>query len=359
MATNGVLALIADAGLRDEIERIAAAAGIRVVYAAEPSGRKAWVGAAAVLLDVAAAQHCRELGMPRRPAVLLIADAAPGTLEFEAAMAVGAQEVITLPGQESGLVGVLSDAAAGESDGRRGAVVAVIGGRGGGGASVFAIALAQTAGEPDRECLLVDVDAWGGGIDLALGAESDAGLRWPDLAAAGGRLSYPALRDALPRRRGVVVLSAGRTAVELRPTALAAVVEAGSRAGTTVICDVPRQASVAAETVLAVADLVVVVAPAELRACAATRGVADWVAALNPNVGLVVRGPAPGGLRAAEMATILGLPLLAAMRAESNLDGALERGGLARSLRSRSPLAMAARRVLTVLHRQPGEADRA
>jgi hypothetical protein len=56
------------------------------------------------------------------------------------------------------------------------------------------------------------------------------------------------------------------------------------------------------------------------------------------------------------MATILGLPLLAAMRAEGNLDGALERGGLARSPRSRSPLAVAARRVLTVLHRQPGAA---
>ncbi|WP_285028771.1 septum site-determining protein Ssd [Mycolicibacterium sp. lyk4-40-TYG-92] len=356
MTTNGALALIDDAGLRDEIERVAAAAGIRVVYAAEPSGRKVWLGAAAVLLDVAAARRCRELGMPRRSAVLLIATDAPGTREFEAAMVIGAQEVITLPGQESGLVAVLSDAAAGESEGRRGAVVAVIGGRGGGGASVFAIALAQAAGEPDRECLLVDVDSWSGGIDLALGAECDAGLRWPDLAAAGGRLSYPALRDALPRRRGMAVLSTGRTGAELTPTALAAVIDAGSRAGVTVICDVPRQTSAAAETVLAAADLVVVVAPAEVRACAATRVVADWVTAVNPNVGLVVRGPAPGGLRAAEMATILGLPLLAAMRAESNLDGALERGGLGGSLRNRSPLAVAARRVLAVLRQQPGEA---
>ena len=110
MATTGALVLISDAGLRAEIERIAAAAGIRVVYAAEPSGRKAWVGAAAVLLDVEAAQRCRELGMPRRPAVLLIAADTPGTREFEAAMVIGAQAVITLPGQESGLVGVCSDA---------------------------------------------------------------------------------------------------------------------------------------------------------------------------------------------------------------------------------------------------------
>ncbi|MUM32236.1 AAA family ATPase, partial [Mycobacterium sp. CBMA361] len=56
------------------------------------------------------------------------------------------------------------------------------------------------------------------------------------------------------------------------------------------------------------------------------------------------------------MATLLGLPLLAAMRAESNLDEALERGGLAGGLRRRSPLAAAARRVLAVLPSQPGEA---
>lgn len=356
MATNGVLALIADGSLRDEVERIAAAAGVRVVYAAEPSGRKVWTGAAAVLVDVAAARRCRELGMPRRRTVLLIAPAEPGAAEFEAALLVGAQQVTVLPGEEACLVGVLSDAAAGESGGCRGAVVAVIGGRGGGGASVFAIALAQAVGDPHGECLLVDVDPWGGGIDLALGAESDAGLRWPDLAAAGGRLSYPALREALPQRRGVVVLSAGRHGADLAPAALAAVVEAGSRAGATVICDLPRQSSPAVETVLATADLVVVVTPADVRACAATRVVTEWVAAVNPNVGLVVRGPAPGGLRAAEMAEILGLPLLAAMRAENDLDGALERGGLGRGLRRRSPLATAARQVLAMLRQQPGEA---
>ena len=50
----------------------------------------------------------------------------------------------------------------------RGAVIAVIGGRGGAGASVFATALAHSA----TEALLVDLDPWGGGIDLLLGAET-------------------------------------------------------------------------------------------------------------------------------------------------------------------------------------------
>ena len=112
--------------------------------------------------------------------------------------------MLTLPDQERDLVAELSDAAeSSREDGRRGAVVAVIGGRGGAGASVFATALAHAA----ADALLVDVDPWGGGIDLVLGSEAQSGLRWPDLALQGGRLNYAALREALatiPRRQRVV-----------------------------------------------------------------------------------------------------------------------------------------------------------
>jgi hypothetical protein len=76
---------------------------------------------------------------------------------------------------------------------------------------------------------------------------------------------------------------------------------------------------------------------------------ASVLAAINPNLGLVVRGPSPGGLRAAEVADITGLPLLASVRAQPQLAERLERGGL--RLRPRSALAAAARRVLAVLPR--------
>ncbi len=46
----------------------------------------------------------------------------------------------------------------------------------------------------------------------------------------------------------------------------------------------------------------------------------------GPSAGLVVRGPAPGGITPDEVATALGLPLVAAMRAERGLARALERG---------------------------------
>ena len=62
-------------------------------------------------------------------------------------------------------------------------------------------------------------------------------------------------------------------------------------------------------------------------------------------------GPLTGELRISGSKNA-GLPLLAAMRPQSDVAVVLERGGL--RLRRRSPLAAAARRVLTVVHQHPG-----
>src|SRR5215207_6795960 len=350
-ASNGILVLVGDPALRDDVDRIAAAAGLPVVHASDPSGRNVWTAAAAVLLDVAAARRCAERALPRRGRVILVVHSEPRAADFQAAIAVGAQHVIELPAHDAALMTELSDAAEASRDaGRRGAVVGVIAGRGGAGASIFATALAQVA--PDA--LLVDADRWSGGIDLVLGSEGQTGLRWPDLALQGGRLSYPALRDALPQRRGVSVLSGGRAGSDIDSAPLGAVIDAGSRAGATVICDLPRRSTGAVETVLDAADLVVVIASADMRSCAAAAAITPWLSAINPNAGVVVRGPSPGGLTSADVAKIVGLPLLAAMRPQPGVVDALERGGL--RLRSRSPLAGAARRVLAVLHQREAAA---
>jgi len=114
-----------------------------------------------------------------------------------------------------------------------------------------------------------------------------------------------------------------------------------------VVGDLRRRLTDATQTALDTADLVVVVSPCDVRACAATATIAPVLATINPNLGLVVRGPSPGGLRAAEVADIAGLPLLASMRAQPRLAEQLEHDGL--RLRSRSAIAAAARRVLAVL----------
>jgi secretion/DNA translocation related CpaE-like protein len=346
---NGILSLVVDEALSRDVDRVAAAAGVRVIHADEPSSRKVWAGASAIVLDVDSARRCAGLGMPRRDRVLMIGGSAPTAETWQVAMSVGAQRVLSVPAQEAELVAELSDAA--ESVGevqRRGAVVAVIGGRGGAGASVFATALAHAA----PQALLLDVDPWGGGIDLALGSERDSGLRWPDLDPGGGRIGYPALCAALPSRHGVTVLSAGPTSAEIHAAALCAVIDGGCRGGATIVCDLPRRSTPAVDAALDVADLVVVVTPADVRSCAAAGALGRWLVAINPNVGLVVRGPAPGGLRAADVARITGLPLLAAMRPHPGLAAELEQDGL--RPRRRSPLSSAARRVLEVLHLQDG-----
>ncbi len=193
---RGILAVLAEPALRDERDRVAAAVGVRVVHAgsALPVSRKTWSAAAAVVLDEAAAQGCTHTGLPRRSHVIVLTGSEPASpATWAAAIEVGAGHVLRLPAQEHDLVRELADAGESARDsGARGEVVAVIGGRGGAGASVFAVALAQAA----TDSLLVDLDPWGGGIDLLVGAETTPGVRWPDLSLQGGRLNWSAVREA-------------------------------------------------------------------------------------------------------------------------------------------------------------------
>lgn len=342
-ATGAVLALVDDRSLRDDVDRVAAAAGVKVVHVHRPSGRTAWVGAQAVVLDVTAAARCAQDGLPRRDRVFLVGSAGPDSADWVAAVSIGAQGFIRLPEQDAELVDAFATAAQDTGPGGGGAVMAVVGGCGGAGASLFAAALAQTA----PQSLLVDTDPWGGGLDLAMGTEGLSGLRWHDLSLRDGRLGFDALRAALPQRRGVTVLSGGRSGGDIAAGPVGAVIDAGRRAGVTVVCDVPRRVTPAVEVALECADLVVMIVPADVRAAAAAGALFGWVRTVNPNVGLVVRGPAPGGLRAADIAATVGLPLMAAMRPQPGLAEALERGGL--RMRARSPLARAATTVLGVL----------
>lgn len=355
-STSGLLALIAESALRDEIDRVAAAAGVRAVHLASDllPARKVWAAAGAVVLDAGAARRCAAAGLPRRRTLFLCALGEPDAATLQAAISIGAHDVLALPDRADELVRRLSEIDDGPGRGTSGSTAAVIAGRGGAGASVFAAALAHQLAEP----LLVDLDPWSGGIDLLLGAEQVAGLRWPDLTVQGGRLNWSVVREALPVHRGIAVLSGSRSSHELAAGAARAVLDASRRAGVSTVCDLPRRLTDAAVAALDDADLVVLVTSCDVRSCAATAALAPVLTAANPNVGLVVRGPAPGGLRPGEIAELTGLPLLAAMRPEPMIAEKLERGGL--QLRSRSPLATAARQVAAVLRDHPDtDAERA
>ncbi|WP_280364009.1 septum site-determining protein Ssd [Nocardia wallacei] len=346
-----VLVLVADRRLREEVSRVAAAADRRVTAAGMPVGRRAWSDAVMVILDTAAAGECGAAAYPRRAGTLLVTEGEPGLLDWRAAAAVGAERVIALPAAADQLIESFADHThRGPGDGL---VVAVVGASGGAGASTLAAAVALTAG--DRflpHTILVDGDPLGGGLDLLLGLESAPGLRWPDLVVEEGRVAAAALHDALPSAGpGLAVLSCGRAsagdvAADIGPGAARAVVEAGRSAGDLVVCDVSGAHGPHADQLLDAADLVVLVVPARLRAVAAARAVAAHVRRRNPNQGLIVRGPAPGGLRSAEVAAALDLPLLAGVRAQPGLSTRLERHGLTTP---RGPLRAAADAVLDVL----------
>lgn len=349
-AARQPVVMLAPGALADEVVRLAAAAGCEPERVTDPAAlREQWNTAPLLLLDVEAATSTACAGLPRRDGVVVVT-AAPEPEVWQCAVAVGAEHVAVLPDAEAWLVGALADAV--ESPVEPGRVLAVLGGRGGAGASVFATAVAVTAVVSGHEALLVDCDALGGGLDLALGAEEAGGLRWPGLALGGGRVPAAALHAALPTprlgdRKGLTVLSCDRDGPGPDGVAVRTVCGAGRRAGETVVCDVPRYPCEPGTAALENADLAVLVVPAEVRACAAASTVAARVVRHGVPLQLVVRGPAPGGLTPKDISRALDVPLLAAMRPQPGLAGALDRGAVPG--RARGPLAAAAQEVLAVL----------
>jgi len=348
-------AMLAAGRLADEVSRLAAAAGCDLHRVPDHGSlREQWNCAPLLLLDVATAKATAGAGLPRRDGVVIVcADGDPQV--WQCAVAVGAQHVAVLPEAEAWLVGALAEAL--EAPAEAGRVLAVVGGRGGAGASVFATAVAVAAAESGRHAMLVDCDALGGGLDLAVGAEKVDGPRWSGLTLAGGRVPASALHAALPTARLggrsiLTVLSCDRDGPGPDAVAVHTICDAGRRAGDTVVCDVPRHPCEPGTAALETADLAVLVVPAEVRACAAAATVAARISRYGVALHLVVRGPAPGGITPSDVSRALDLPVLAAMRPQRGLSGALDRGAVPG--RSRGPLATAARQVIAALDRTQG-----
>ncbi len=338
-ADGEVLVVITDPVIGAEVGRAAAAVDVALTHVPSDPEPTRWRRARRILVDRAGAQACLAAGLPRRPEVLLVVDGqdldgGSGGEQWRLAVHLGAQEVFTLPAEADRLVRALAEPAQAEGGG---AVLAVLGGRGGAGASVFAAALAQSCAGP---VLLVDLDVDGAGADLLLGIEDRPGVRWPQLRTAAGRVEAQSLRRALPRTDRIAVLTGDGPTPD--PGTVQAVLAAG-REGGTVVCDLPRGDGPSAQAVLAEADLTAVLTSADVRGAAAAVRTARRLRAVRAEAGLVVRGPAPGGLTAPRIAEAVGLPLWATMRPQPGLDRMLEHGGL--RLARRSPLRAAAETV--------------
>ncbi|HET6503580.1 MAG TPA: septum site-determining protein Ssd [Amycolatopsis sp.] len=346
MTQHRPLVVVRDETLVEEILRLAAAVGCETERAPDlPAARESWERAPLVLVD----EPVLDGELPRRSGIVLVIKGPPEPETWRQAFESGVERVVSLPDGEPALVSALADIAEGPGD-PGGCVIGVVGGRGGAGASVLAATIGMVASRRG-DALLIDCDPLGGGVDLLLGAELASGLRWPGILVGGGRVSMPALAEALPehRHRGgrLPFVSCDREAGGPTATAIASVVDAGRRAGTVVVCDLPRHFGPESEAVLDRADLTVLVVPAEVRACVAAKHVAQKVAEKMGGPGrirLIVRGPAPGGLHPDQAAKAVGVPLLTSMAPERQLDRTVENGAF--EPRPRGPLVRAARLVL-------------
>jgi len=262
------------------------------------------------------------------------------------ALCVGAENVGELPAAETWLVELLTDVADG---GATSAVtVAVVGGSGGAGATTFAAALAQSAASATHRALLLDADPLGGGIDRVVGFEELSGIRWDSLTQTTGRLSSRSLRETLPQKGGLAVLTWGNGPRQLLDAfTVREALSAAQRGSELVVVDLPRYPDAVAAEVLPRCDHLLLVAGLTVPAVVAASRVAAHLVESGRPVHLLIRGRAVA-LAPEEVASTLGLPLAASMSDKRRLGEEIDLG-LGPVHSPRGPLARAARAVLGLI----------
>lgn len=320
--SDEVLLVSASSLLRGEVERIVAAAGahLRVVADAAEGGRY-WDAATAVLVG----SDIRELPPRRRAPAVLVGVDGEGDSLWHLAAALGAERVAVLPDAAAWLADHLSRS---RSPGPGGLILGVTGGCGGAGATTAAIWIAQAAAGLGARVLLVDGDAWGGGLELALAAEENPGLRWPDLAEASGSIDPGQLSDSLPTAGGFSFLSWPATREQFLPVAAGTttgVLDAARRGYELVVVDIGRGPG-PLQTFAWDCDHIAIVIPAQLKAAvAAVRLLQEYPPV---ETALLVRGRPGAALDGSLISEALGLPVQGRVPDLRGVSGAMESGRL-------------------------------
>lgn len=339
---SAALIVTRDQDLLERLLRLAAAAGVEPEVVADAAGAlRRWATASVVLAGLDVVAELLESGPPQRVGLHLVGTGRVPDLVFRSALELGAQTVVELPRSESWLVEVLTDAGEPRVDGL---TVGVVGGSGGSGATTFACALGIAAAVSAPSCV-IDADPLGAGLDRVLGLDRVDGIRWDALEHTTGRLGARALRDALPRRKGLGVLTwpPGPRGT-LQAFAARSAIEAAGRGHDVVAVDLPRAAGTTVDELMARCGHVLVVTRGSVPALASAARVAARAADTGP-VSVVVRGPAPDSR---ELSRLVGAPVLLRMPDQRGLDEAVDLGlGPVRS--RRGVLARAAAQALSAL----------
>lgn len=166
----------------------------------------------------------------------------------------------------------------------------------------------------------LDGDRLGGGLDVTLGIEQERGVRWPDLAAARGRIDGPELLRRLPSVDGVRVLSFDRARdVSLSGEILHEVLLALTVAADVVVVDLPSPDHEIFSVLAPSVDAMVLLAGSGICDLAGASAIAEHLIRACPDVWLCLRTSGRGSHFADTVAGALDLPLLAVIREEPSL----------------------------------------
>ncbi|MCC9068033.1 septum site-determining protein Ssd [Arthrobacter cryoconiti] len=324
-SATAVLVITGSLALQSEVGRVAGAAAVELVIAetVEQSGGR-WDGIAAILIG---SDRSGTLPGWRGPTVV-VGPPEDTAQMWRQATRLGADRVAVLPDSAQWLANYLTRLREPDVGGR---VVGVIGGCGGAGATTLAALLAAASAARGTRSLLVDGDAWGGGLDSAVAGGDAPGLRWPDLFNASGAINPEQLAAALPKMGEMSLLSWAPTNVEAsasRRDAAAAtreVIRAARDAFGLVVVDLGRSSDSVANLGVH-CDGFLLVVPGRLPAAVAAANVRSALP-LAP-VGLVVRGPLVEGVDAELVAAAVGVACVGVFPQLRKVGDMLEEGQL-------------------------------
>jgi secretion/DNA translocation related CpaE-like protein len=317
------LLVTADPGLTDAVLAVASEAGVDLSVTPDPgSAAPFWASAPLVLID--SEQLSAAAALPSRRGIVIVTRAIEDAETWRRLVGAGVEHIVELPLGAPWLFERLGRSL--ETDPQSG-LVAVVGAAGGAGTSTVAGALAHHLAVHEGNAVLVDLDPAGGGIDLMLGGEDDAGARWNELAGVSGRVDERILIDALPVTHGLPVLSWPAEG-EIEPDAVAVghVLDALMRSRHSVVADIGRGVDLRCHSALARAAQVVVVVPLRVRAVASARRLLCRLPQHVTPV-LLAREPAPGGLATDDVAVALDLPIAATLSHDRRRPSVEELGG--------------------------------
>lgn len=313
LSVKDAIMICRDLGLVEQVQGAAAALQARVEVTREPEQlRRSWRGARAVFVGADSASWVAGLGLPPRSGVHLVGRRAEDVMSWSVPLEA---TVVVLPDQ-IGFVSAILDQRDSEVGGR---LVRIVGASGGLGASTLAAGLAQTAARSGPSAL-VELARAGGGLDILMGLEREAGWRWDELVGATGHLDDLAPR--LPRLGGMALVSTGRHGREPGAEAAVTVLRSLLRGHQTVVVDGGRDDLANGDPWTQARTLLVV--GADVRGVLAARVLVEERGWADLEV-VVRRGPGRS-LPVDEVAGALSLPVVGVVGHHSGLPRALEQG---------------------------------